>query len=347
MVTETDFQQAIQLIEQANYVLMTCHTRPDGDAVGSMRAMVDVLAGLGKTVQPLLLSPLAPWYEFLFETPLPVLTDDIPLEQFHNGRFETCDLVMIIDTNSYVQLPEFDRWLRETHKKVLVVDHHITGDNLGDVELIDTEAAAAGEIIFDLIKHAGWPMTNRIAEALFVALSTDSGWFKFANADARLYRNAAELVEAGANPAIIYQKLYQNFSPARMQLMVRMLQSMELHHNGRVAVQHILRSDFDRAGATGRDTENLIDECQRIGSVEVAVLFVELGEDQSRGHSGFRCSLRSKGHVDVRSIAQRYGGGGHKMASGVNMEGDLDQVKKTILDAIAEQMRDLDSVSKS
>ncbi|MBN1816847.1 MAG: bifunctional oligoribonuclease/PAP phosphatase NrnA [Sedimentisphaerales bacterium] len=338
MVTETDFQQAIQLIERARHILMTCHTRPDGDAVGSMRAMMDVLTGLGKTVQPLLLSPLAPWYEFLFDERLPVLTDDISLEQLHNGRLEACDLVLIIDTNSYVQLPEFDRWLRETHKKVLVVDHHVTGDNLGDVQLIDTAAAAAGEIVLDLIRHAGWPMTTSIAEALFVALSTDSGWFKFANADARLYRNAAELIEAGADPAAIYQKLYQNFSPARMQLMVRMLQSMELHGGGRVAIQHILRRDFDQTGATGRDTENLIDECQRIGSVEVAVLFVELGQDQSRGHSGFRCSLRSKGHVDVRAIAQRYGGGGHTMASGVNMEGDLDRVKQIILDAISEQL---------
>jgi len=338
MVTEADFNKATALIERSQRVLMTCHTRPDGDAVGSMRAMMEVLAGLGKGVDPLLLSPLADWYTFLFETPPPVLTDEVSLEQLHHGRYDACDLVLIIDTNSYVQLPEFDRWLRQNRKPVLVIDHHATSDALGDVELIDAGAAAAGQIVFDWIRHAGWPLTPSIAEALFVALATDSGWFKFSNADARLFRDAAALIEAGADPSAVYRRLYQNFSPARMNLMARMLQRLELHCDGRVALQVIRRSDFDETGATGRDTENLIDECQRIGSVEVAVLLVELGEDPSRGQQGFRCSLRSKGGVDVRRIAQRWGGGGHRMASGVNLQGDLDQIRPQILHAIAEQL---------
>ena len=338
MVTEADFKKATELIERSQRVLMTCHTRPDGDAVGSMRAMIEVLGALGKNTEPLLLSPLAEWYTFLFETPPPVLTDNVSLEQLHNGRYDTCDLVLIIDTNSYVQLPEFDQWLRQNDKKVLVVDHHATSDALGDVELVDVSAAAAGQIVYDWIRHAGWPLTPSIAEALFVALSTDSGWFKFSNADARLYRDAAALIDAGAEPARIYRRLYQNVSPTRMNLMVRMLQRLELHFGERVAVQHILRSDFDETGATGRDTENLIDECQRIGSVEVAVLFVELGQDPSRGQTGFRCSLRSKGIVDVQSIAQRWGGGGHRMASGVNLQGTLQQVRSQVLEAIDEQL---------
>ena len=313
MVTTDDFAKAVGLIDGATDVLITAHTRPDGDACGSVRAMCDVLWGLGKKARPMFLSPLAQWYEFLFAEKVPILGNDITTEQLHAGRFDDCDLVIIIDTNSYIQLPQFDEWLRKTHKKVLVIDHHITADNLGDVELIDTTAAAACEIVLDLFKYAGWPITGEVAEALFVALSTDSGWFKFSNADSRIFRNAAELIDAGARPAEIYQKLYQNFSPHRMNLMVRMLQTLDLHFDGRLAVQHIMRSDFDAAGATGRDTENLIDECRRIGSVEVAALFVELAD------GGFRCSLRSKGGADVRQIAQKFGGGGHKKASGVNL----------------------------
>jgi len=338
MVTEADFKRAAGLVDRCRRVLMTCHTRPDGDAVGSMRALMDVLAGLGKDVRPLLLSPLAEWYEFLFETPVPVLTDQVAVGQLDAPPYADCDLVLIIDTNSYVQLPAFDEWLRANRKPVLVVDHHVTSDGLGDVELIDTMAAATGQIVYDWIRHAGWLMTPPVAEALFVALATDSGWFKFANADARLFNDAAALVEAGADPSAIYRRLYQNFSPARMQLMVRMLQRMELHFDGRVALQVIRRADFDETGATGRDTENLIDECQRIGSVEVAVLLVELGHAPSRGQSGYRCSLRSKGTVDVRRIAQQWGGGGHRMASGVNLDGDLDDIRSRILTAIGEQL---------
>jgi phosphoesterase RecJ-like protein len=331
MITSDNFDKAIELINESSNILMTAHTRPDGDACGSVRAMCDALKALGKKVQPMFLSPLPEWYEFLFEQKPPILTNDITIEQLHGDTFDDCDLVLIIDTNSYVQLPQFDEWIKQTQKKVLVIDHHITGDNLGDIELIDTTAAAAGEIVFDLFNYAGWSITPEIAEALFVALSTDSGWFKFSNADSRIFRNAAKLIDAGASPAAIYRKLYQNFSPHRMDLLVRMLKSMKLHFDNRLAIQHIMRSDFDESGATGRDTENLIDECQRIASVEVAALFVELAD-------GFRCSLRSKGDVDVRKIAQKYGGGGHKMASGVNLPGPLEKAQKIVRDEVAAQL---------
>jgi len=333
MADSRDFDRAIELINSATSVLITSHVRPDGDACGSMKALCDTLERLGKKAFPILLSPLAEWYDFLFDSKVPVLGNDITKEQLGGGCFDDCDLIIIVDTDSFVQLPQFDEWLRETDKKILVIDHHVTGDGIGDVGIIDNSAAASGEIVYDLLKYAGWPITEKIAEALFVALATDSGWFKFNNADARIFRNAADLIDAGASPAEIYRKIYLNFSPERMKLMVRMLSNMQTHFDERVAVQHIMRCDFDQTGATGKDTENLIDECQRISSVEVAVMFVELAD------GGFRCSLRSKGDVNVRDIAQQNGGGGHTMAAGVNMKGPLEKAKKTILDAIEKQLK--------
>lgn len=332
MVNDELFKKAIDLIQSSNSILLSSHTRPDGDACGSVRAMADALTALGKKVDIVFLSPLPEWYKFLFDRKVPILGDDITTEKLHAGHFDQCDLVIIIDTNSYVQLPQFDQWLKETDKPVMVIDHHVTGDGLGVIELIDTTAAAAGEIVYDLFKYADWIITPQIAEALFVALSTDSGWFKFSNADSRIFRNAADLIDAGAEPKSIYRKLYQNFSPARMKLMIHMLDSMELYFNDRCAIQVLMRSDFDQTGATGRDTENLINECQRISSVEVAALLVELAD------GGFRCSIRSKGKVDVREIAQRHGGGGHTMASGVNLPGPLENAKAMVLDAVAKQL---------
>jgi len=331
MVSAEQFKKAVGLINNAKNILLTSHTRPDGDACGSIAAMCEMLTTLGKKSNPIFLSPLAGWYEFLFEQKPPILGNDITVEQLNAGYYDHCDLIIVIDTNSYIQLPQFDEWLKKTHKPVLVIDHHVTSDGIGTVELIDTTAAAAGQIVLDLFRYAKWTISLKMAEAFFVSLSTDTGWFRFSNTDSRVYRDAADLIEAGAEPAKIYQRMYQNYSLPRMKLLVTMLNSLELHFEGRFAMQRLMWADFERTGSTGRDTENLIDECQRISSVEVAALFVELKDGK------FRCSLRSKGKVDVAKIASAFGGGGHKNAAGVTLPGTLEQAKKLIFDAVAGQ----------
>ena len=325
------FQKAVDLINNASNVLLTTHIRPDGDACGCVRALMEVVQQLGKKAQPLFMSPLAAWYEALFDEKPTILGNDVQPDQL-SQTYADVDLIILVDTDSRVQLPGFADWLDDCGKKILVIDHHISGDNLGVVQLVDTAAAAAGEIVFDLIKFADWPLTEHIAESIFIALSTDTGWFKFGNTDSRIFHTAAELIDAGARPNVIYRQLYQSFTPARLYLMTRMLDHLQLHADGRIATQYILRKDFDETGASGPDTENLIDECQRVESVEAAALFTELAD------GGFRCSLRSKGKVDVRCIAQKYGGGGHTLAAGVNLEGPLDAAIQSIVDEVTSQL---------
>lgn len=332
MPNNQTFQQAVELINDASSVLLTTHIRPDGDACGCVRALMEIVRQLGKKAQPLFMSPLAAWYQSLFDEKPTILGNDVQPEKL-SEVYRDVDLVIIVDTDSSVQLPGFADWLSGCGKKIIVIDHHITGDHLGDVKLVDTAAAAAGEVIFDLIKFADWDITERIAESIFIALSTDTGWFKFGNTDSRIFHTAAALIDAGARPNEIYRLLYQSFTPSRLYLMTRMLDHLQLHADGRIATQYILRKDFDETGASGPDTENLIDECQRIESVEVAALFTELAD------GGFRCSLRSKGKVDVRKIAQKYGGGGHKLASGVNLEGPLETAIQSVVDEIKNQLQ--------
>ena len=336
MMNNSDFQKAIDLINKSSDILLTTHTRPDGDACGSVAAMCDVLTTLGKKVKTLLLSPLPEWYGFLFAEKIPVLGEDVTLQPLKQGRFARPDLIIIIDTNSNNQLPKFVEFLKQNDKPVLVIDHHITSDGLGDVELIDTAAAATGLIVFDLLKYADWPIPEKTAGALFVAVSTDTGWFQFGNTDGRVHRAVAELIDAGANPTAIYHDLYQSFSFARFKLMTAMLNTLELHFDGRFATQHILQLDFERAGAAYGDTENLIDECRRIGTVEAAALFVELKDGR------VKCSLRSRDTIDVRKVAQRFGGGGHKMAAGVHLPGPIENAKRVILGEMEELFRQLD-----
>jgi len=335
MISNNDFQKAIELIDKSGNILITTHTRPDGDACGCMAAMSEVLTNLGKKCKVLMLSTLPEWYEFLFPEKLPVLGHDIQLEGLAQGQFGEFDLVIIVDTNSVTQLDKFGQYLKQARIPILVIDHHATADGLGDVELVESEAAATALIVLDLFKFARWKISEKIAEALFVAIATDTGWFQFRNTDSRVYRTCAELIESGAKPIEIHHNLYQNFSPQRFKLMVAMLNSLELHLDGRFATQHILQKDFQQTGASHKDTENLINECQRISTVEAAALFVELKDGR------IRCSLRSTGAIDVSKIAEKFGGGGHKMAAGTFLPGPLDEAKKIILAEMTEKFKAL------
>jgi len=337
VVNNKDFQKTVELINKSSNVLLTTHARPDGDACGSVIAMYDTLTTLGKKVKMLMLSPVPEWYEFLFAEKAPVLGEDVDLGRLTKGRFGEFDLITIIDTNCSSQLPKLGEYLKQADTPVLVIDHHVTTDGLGNVELIDTTAAATGLIVLDLLRYAGWQVTEKIAQALFVAAATDTGWFQFSNTDSRVHRSCAELIDAGVNPTQVYHDMYQNFSHQRFKLMTAMLNTLELHFDGRLAMQHLLRADFERTGAAFKDTENLIDECRRISTVEAAALFVELPDGQ------IKVSLRSSGAINVRRIAEKFGGGGHTTAAGVHFPGPIEKAKELILAEMTKQFKRLES----
>jgi bifunctional oligoribonuclease and PAP phosphatase NrnA len=326
------FRRAVELIDQAGSILITTHTKPDGDACGCVAALTDVLRMKGKTVRPLLLSRMPSWYTFLFDEKVPVLRDDLQVSDLTDGPFGQVDLIVIVDTDSYSQLPHFETYLRQTKAPILVIDHHVTSDKLGRVEIVDTKAAATGLVAYDFLIWTGWPLSERIAEALFVAIATDTGWFEYANTDSRTFRRVAELIDLGVNPAVAYDKLYQNFSYSRFKLMLAMLNRLELHQDGRFAIQMILQEDLQRTGASYEDTENFINECHRIESVKVSTLLVELKDGR------VRCSLRSRGRVDVSEVAAKFGGGGHKNAAGTFLPGPISHARQLIYDAIAPKL---------
>jgi len=323
------YGQAVGLVEQSVTILITSHARPDGDSCGCMLALQDALTGLGKKVTILLLSELPRWYAFLFAEMPPVLGKDVTIEQIRTGALIKPDLIIIVDTSSYAQLPDFEQFLKQTDTPILVIDHHIASDKIGAVEIIDPKAAAAGLVLFDFFKYAGWPMTTEAARFLFIAIATDTGWFRFANTDARVFRVCAELIEKGTGPSAVYRSLYHNFSYERFQLMLRMLNSFELEFDGRYAHQHITLQDFEQTGTSRADTESFIDEFRRIPSVEVAALFVESENGQ------IRCSMRSTGSVDVRAIMQEFGGGGHPMAAASTLPGPLEDAERRVRDVVS------------
>jgi phosphoesterase RecJ-like protein len=324
-----NFQKAVELINKSTNVLITTHTKVDGDAVGCCAAMSEAFFSLGKKNQILFLSSLPGWYSFLLQKPVLVLGKDISKDQLQQNKF---DLVIIVDTNSNSQLPGFVEYLAQTNAPVLVIDHHATSDGLGDIEIVDSSASAACSVVLDLFRFASWPIIPKIAQALFTGIATDTGWFHFGNTTSRCLRDCAELIDAGANPDDIYRFIYQTFSPQRFKIMTVMQNTLELHFDGLYASQFLTQQDFKTTGAKYEDTENLIDQCRRIASVEVAAFFVELKDGR------IRCSLRSSGAVDVCKIARKFDGGGHTAAAGAYLPGPLDNAKKLILDAVKSQL---------
>jgi phosphoesterase RecJ-like protein len=332
MVMNDDFDKAIELIKNSKRILITTHVKPDGDACGCVAAMCETLKRIGKNVTPLLLSSIPNWYKFLFDEKVSILDEDIQLNELIAGGAGEFDLIIIVDTNSTGQLPKFVDFLERNEKPVLIIDHHATSEGLGDMDLMDSSASATGLIVLELLNLAGWTITDTIAEALFVAIATDTGWFQYSNTDSRTLRACAELIEDGAKPTSIYDTLYNNFSQARFKLRVRMLNTLELHLDDRYADMQITRQDFERTGAQYNDTENLIKEAQSISTVTTSALFIELKDGR------IRCSMRSRGGLDVSRIATKFGGGGHKQAAGTFLPGPIENARKLILDEITETL---------
>ncbi|MFI4910788.1 MAG: bifunctional oligoribonuclease/PAP phosphatase NrnA [Sedimentisphaeraceae bacterium JB056] len=329
-----NYKEAFELIKNAENILITGHTRPDGDSCGSVCAMSRFLLSMNKNVIPFMITPYSDDMSFILEGVEHFIADpEIDMCKQINDICDAVDLVVLVDTNSRNQLPRFEKWLDTSDAPVIVFDHHITNDGLGDVEIIDTEAAAAGQVVCEFFEALNISISKEMADNMFVAIAADTGWFRFGNRNkGDVYAMAGRLIDRGADPAKIYQKLYQQMPEGKLRLLAKSIDSMKLYFDGQVAFQHLFLSDFTATGTKGRDTGGLVNEPNKIATVDVSAMFIEQPNGQ------FKCSMRSKGKVNVRVIAQKYGGGGHDLAAGVTLDKSLDEAKALIKEEIAKQL---------
>ena len=190
-------------------------------------------------------------------------------------------------------------------------------------------AEATGRLVYEAIQALGEPLSARAANALFVALAMDTGWFRHNNATARSFGLAADLVRAGANPEMLYEHLFENNTLPRLKLMGLVLDRLQITNDGRVAHSEILNADYGATGAVPPDTEDLVNFTRSIQGVEVGILFLE----QPRG--GVKVSFRARDKVDVACVAEKFGGGGHRRASGATLNLPLDEARKKVFAALA------------
>ena len=331
------YQSILAHLCTAKKVLVTTHIRPDGDALGSTAAMVLALKAKGIDATVLLLSPLPGKYAFIYRDP-GIEHFDVEKGWPADFSFSAYDTLLVVDTGTWSQLPGLkDRLVGFTGKK-LVVDHHLTQEDWADARLVVTEAAAAGEIVAELLNRWDVELTAPMARALYLALVSDTGWFQFSNTKPKTLRLAATLTEAGVDTDQLYQLLYQSERPERVTLQAHAQQSLELLAGNRLAVMQVSKQDFLRAHASSGDTEALINIPLQIGTVEVSILLTEPMDD-----GPIRVSLRSKGQVDVARFAQQFGGGGHARAAGLKVEGSMGVAREKVVAAMLKKFEERNS----
>jgi phosphoesterase RecJ-like protein len=317
-------RRMLKSLSSCRRVLITTHVRPDGDALGTAAAMALGMRRRQIESRVLLLSRLPAKYAFVLKENA-IGYDEVDAGWPQDFSAEPYDALLVVDTGTWSQLPGLRERLDGWKKPRLVLDHHLTQESWADVKLVETEAAAAGEIAAELLANWNVPVDLPIATALFLAIASDTGWFQFSNTRPATLRLAADLMEAGVDTDKMYQHLYQNERAERLALQTRAQDSLELVHEGALAVMSVRRSDFEQTGAAMSDTENLINVPLQIRSVEVSILMTEPPDG-----SAIRVSLRSKGRVDVARFAEQFGGGGHARAAGLKLPGPFDHVHSLV-----------------
>jgi phosphoesterase RecJ-like protein len=327
---EINWQRFVQQIAAASKIVLTAHHRPDGDCIGSELAMYRVLTQLGKDVCIINPHKTPPTLKFLdpdnIICPLETLTDD------DKKRFDAADLIFVLDTSTWQQLGDMAPLLKASRAKKMVLDHHVKGDDLGAEMFIDDNAEATGTLVARGIEALGVPLTKEIADPVFVAIATDTGWFRFSSVTTETFTIAAKLLDAGVRPDALYRELHEQESLGRVRLIGRTLAKTETLLDGRFLVASIRLEDFDAAGAKSSDSEDIINMLLTVKGSKMAILISELRDKT------FKVSFRSRCEVDCSVLAKRFGGGGHQKAAACSFTSSFEETKQTVIDAVTDSL---------
>jgi phosphoesterase RecJ-like protein len=309
---------AAALRERQSFIL-TSHARPDGDAVGSQLALAYALDALGKQVRLVGRDPVpSPYQRF------PGI-DRIELCQSADGPADAAVLLECSDVTR-PEVAGLDRYF------VINIDHHIGNRMYGAVNWFDGSAAACGEMVADIIDALGVAWTREIASHLYLAITTDTGGFRYGPMSARTFETCRRIAQTGVDPAALSREIFDSFGVGRVRLTGAMLNAMELHHGNRFAVLYLDEELLARCGATVDDSEGLVNLPLNAREVVAVALFKRQSPDV------YRLSLRSKGDVDVRTVALEWNGGGHRNAAGATLKGDYPALKEAVIVRVAEAL---------
>lgn len=305
-------------------VALTTHMNADGDGCGSEVALAELLRDQGLTVRIVNPTPWPSMYRFL-------LGDVEDASARGAAALERIDALVVLDVSDVKRLGGLAEAVRALRVPRLVIDHHVASDEpAGSIRLTSTKACATGELVFDYATELGLPITERVATALYAAILTDTGGFRFSNTTPRCHAVAARLLAAGVNPEEMYRRIYASVSLGRLRLLGDALDTIESDEEHGISWISVPAGAPDRYGVGTEDFDGIVEHARSVMGTRLALFFRDLG------YGKVKVSFRSVGDVDVNSFARRFGGGGHAKASGALIAGTLDEVRSKVVDAARE-----------
>ncbi len=317
------FKEIRTLLQENEFFIITAHETPDGDAIGSECAMSFALDSMHKTSLIVNADKMAHKYNFLDpENRIKTLhavemPDDI-------GKYT----LLILDTNDIENIGEVAQEILPFVERYFIIDHHESDDEKINKNLITSNASSTCEILYDLFTSMEIPLTLPLATALFVGIVYDTGSFIYPKTTSKTFKIAFELVSKGVNPNEIYSRIYESNSISALRLQSKVLSSLTLYYDQQVAVQEMSKEDLEECKAMYEESDTIINIPLKSEAIKVSVFFKENEEGL------LRCSMRSKGNIDVAVIAQHYGGGGHKTAAGFKSAYPLEKMKRKVLEKL-------------
>jgi phosphoesterase RecJ-like protein len=318
---KNELGRLVEIIEQNNDFFLVSHIDPDGDAIGSLIAMSLLLGRKGKKAVAYDRDGVPEIYRFLKRSE--EIISSVPSSQkFDVVVFLECPSIERIGAECASFVEKIPVWVN--------LDHHIDNGRYGRLNIVDPEMCAVSEIVYELFAAMGEPIDRVVAEAIYTAIMTDTGSYRYNNTTPRAHEISAELIGMGVKPFDVYQTVYENLSTPAAMIAARAHSTLEVDDG--ISCITITRRMLEETGAGPQDTHDIVSLGRAVGDVKVALLFRETESD-------IKVSLRSKGHVDVNKIAVSFGGGGHLRAAGCNIKGGMEEVKEQVIAAVRNALK--------
>jgi phosphoesterase RecJ-like protein len=302
------FEKLRSIIESHKRFVLTSHVNPDGDGLGSEVALAHYLELRGKQVSILNCSSTPENYLFLHQLH-PILQFD---PSHHEDIVENAEVIILLDANDPDRLAAMTPFIMKSHAVKVCIDHHPEPGEFADLYLLDEQSPATGEIIYNFISMAGGTIDRLTATALYTAIMTDTGSFRYQKTDSEVHTIVAHLLQAGADPVFIYEQVYERTSAKRMRLLGMALANMQMMYHGKVAYITLTRKMFETTGTTEEDTDAFVPYTLTIDGVQIGLMFSETDNI-------VKVSFRSKGDIAINELAKEFGGNGHKNAAGARI----------------------------
>jgi bifunctional oligoribonuclease and PAP phosphatase NrnA len=310
-----ELQQIVDAIRARQRFVISSHSRPDGDSIGSQLAAAYALRALGKVVTVVNSDPApAPLMQFPGVAAI-TIADRV------DGIYDAA-IIMECGDLARTGVSGLDRSF------VINIDHHPGNTSYGQINWFDATAAACGEMVFDVVRALGVPMTVDIATHIYLAILTDTGSFHYSSISTRTFDICGAMLEAGVDPVAVARNVYDSNNMGRLKLFGAVLSAMQLDTSGRIAIVYLDHEMAREAGGTYDDTEGLINLPLTVKEIQAVVFFKQIEGEE------YRVSMRSKGDIDIGAVAKEFQGGGHKNAAGCTVKGGIDALQKLFVEKI-------------